>query len=322
MAVTLEQAKLNAVEDYDPAILDEFRRNSALLDALQFDQAVNPAGGGATLSYGYRRLKTTRGADFRAYNTEYKPAEATTETFNVTLSPLGGSFEVDRILANIGPAATNEVAFQMAELIKAASQRFQDAVINGDTAVDTNGFDGLDKALKDSSTELVGGKDWSAFADANAAMQVLDDLDDLLSLLDGPPTILMANRKVLAKIRAAARRANMYTQVPVSGLVGTNGHEVMREQYGNLTIIDPGVKAGSNEDIIPVVEGKSNLYVIRTALDGFHGVTTLNGNMVKSWLPDFSTAGAVKKGEVELGPLAVVLKKTRAAAVMRDIKVA
>ena len=47
-AITLAEAKNNAVEDYDPAVIDEFRKESAVMDALVFDQAVNPVGGGAT----------------------------------------------------------------------------------------------------------------------------------------------------------------------------------------------------------------------------------------------------------------------------------
>ena len=58
MAVTLAEAKNNVMQDYDPFVIDEFRKSSAILDSLIFDQAVNPAGGGATLEYGYRRLKT------------------------------------------------------------------------------------------------------------------------------------------------------------------------------------------------------------------------------------------------------------------------
>jgi hypothetical protein len=56
-------------------------------------------------------------------------------------------------------------------------------------------------------------------------------------------------------------------------------------------------------------------------LDAFHGVSTAGGQLVQTWLPDFSSAGAVKKGEVELGPVAVALKATKAAAVLRGIKV-
>lgn len=322
-AITLADAKLNTQEDYDPAIIDEFRKESAVLDALIFDTAVNPAGAGATLTYGYRRIKTQRGAAFRELNTEYTPAAVQTEKKSVELKPLGGSFEVDRVLAHLGPAASDEVAMQTAQLIKATNAKFCEAIINGDVAIETHGFDGLDKALKDSSTELntAGEKDWSKFTSADAALSVLDDIDELLDALDGPPTLLFANSRVLAKIRAAARRANMYTREPVSGLLGADGHEITREKVGNLTIVDPGAKAGSNDPIIPITGGKSSIYAVRIGLDGFHGVTTTSGSMLKTWLPDFSTAGAVKKGEVELGPVAVALKATKAAAVLRNVKV-
>lgn len=323
MAITLADAKLNTLEDYDPAIIDEFRKESAILDLLQFDTAVNPAGGGATLTYGYRRVKTQRGAAFREINTEYTPAEVQTEKKSVELKPLGGSFQVDRVIAHLGPAASDEVALQMGQLIKATNAKFCDAIINGDVAVDTNGFDGLDKALKDSTTELnvAGEKDWASFTSADAALSVLDDIDELLGALDGAPTVLFAHQRVLAKIRSAARRANMYTREPVSGLLGSDGHEITREKVGNLIIVDPGAKAGSNDPIIPVTSGKSSIYAVRIGMDGFHGVTTTDGNMIKTWLPDFSTAGAVKKGEVELGPVAVALKATKAAAVLRNVKI-
>ena len=102
MAVTLAESKLNAQEDYDPAVIDEFRKESAVLDSLIFDDAVSPTGGG-TLDYGYRRLLTQPTAATRAYNTEYTPQNVTTEKKSITLAVLGGSFEVDRVLAKLGP---------------------------------------------------------------------------------------------------------------------------------------------------------------------------------------------------------------------------
>jgi hypothetical protein len=41
---------------------------------------------------------------------------------------------------------------------------------------------------------------------------------------------------------------------------------------------------------------------------------------VKTWLPDFSTSGAVKKGEVEM-VAGCALKSTKAAGAFRNIKV-
>ena len=322
MAITLEQAKLNTQDDYDATVIDEFRKSSAILDNLIFDTAVNPAGGGATLTYSYRRLATQREAEFREFNTEYTPSSVTTTKHSVELKVLGGSFQVDRQLAHLGPATSDEIALQTSQLIKATTTKFSDAVINGDSAVDEHGFDGLSKALLGSATELNDQKDWSAYTSADAALGILDDLDELQGVLDGAPTLLFANQRALAKLRSAARRASMYTVNPIDGLVGANGHAIEREQIGNLILVDPGNKPGTNDPIIPVSEGLTSVYTVRVGLDGFHGVTTTSGEMMKTWLPDFTTSGAVKTGEVEMGPVAVALKATKAAGVLRKVKVA
>jgi len=67
--------------------------------------------------------------------------------------------------------------------------------------------------------------------------------------------------------------------------------------------------------------GLTDIYAVRFGLDAFHGVS-VPGNLINQWLPDFTTAGAVKKGEVEMGPVAVVLKASKAAGVLRNCKVA
>lgn len=321
MAITLEQAKLNTLNAYDPAIIDEFRSSSTLLDLLQFDQAVNPAGGGATMTYGYRRLKERPTAAFREINSEYTPSEATTEQHSVVLKALGGSFKIDRLLANLGPAASNEVALQTQQLVKATVAKFSDAVINGDSA--TGGaFDGLDKALKDSSTEIGTDSevDWTNFDSDRAEHKALDTIDEFLDVLDGAPTVILGNKVALARVRAAARRAGMYTRNPVEGLL-SNGRPVEREAYGSVVFMDPGIKPGSNDPIIPIQDGKTSLYAVRMGLDGFHGVATTGEHLLRTWMPDFTKAGAVQTGEVELGPVAVVLKSTRAAAALRNVKV-
>lgn len=413
MAVTLSESKNNAQEDYDPAVIDEFRKESAVLDSLVFDDAVNPSGGGATLTYGYRRLATEAVAAFRELNQEYSPQNVTTKPYSVDLAVLGGSFEIDRVIAKVGPAASAAVALNMSQKIKAARAKFTDAIINGDSGLDANGFDGLDKGLRNTSTEFNPDTvtDWSTFSTGNE-QTALDNLDEFLSLLDGTPTVLVGNDKSLARVRAAARRASMYTLDPVDGLVGQNGRPIERQTYGGLIMVDAGAAAGSNDKIIPVtsraakwtlsiaggttsnkvtltVDGHSvdvtltgsgvvtdnavktalkllpnidpdsvavssgaitfdgrlvamsaegdgtavptltadtpssvtDLYAYRVGLDGFHGVSTVGGQLVQAWMPDFSSAGAVKKGEVELGPVAVALKATKAAAVYRNIKV-
>jgi hypothetical protein len=324
MPVTLAQAKLNTQDHLIPAIIDEFRKQSAILDAMPFDQAVNPMGGGSTLTYGYHRLVTERSAAFRAINSEYTPAQAEKQRYTVDLAPLGGAYEIDRVLAQTARGA--EVAFQARQLIKSSVARFTDALFNGDTddsgSDNEDGFDGLDKALTGSDTEIGAADevDWSAI-DTSGFHAALDALDTFLSYLDGPPSLIVGNQLVIAKLRAIARRSNQYIDRPVEGLTDGAGAPVVRGYYGNSILVDAGAKAGSNDAIIPVVDGVSDLYAIRLGLDGFHGVTVSGQELVRQWAPDFSTAGAVKKGELEMGPVAAVLKATKAAAVLRNVRI-
>lgn len=324
MAVTLAEAKNNALEDYDPFVIDEFRKSSVILDSLIFDDAVNPAGGGATLDYSYRRQETQPTAEFRAINTEYSPSTTTTKKYSTTLAVLGGAFEIDRILANIGPKGSDEVTRNINDKVKAAITLFQDTVINGDTGVNDKAFDGLDKALTGSSTEMKPTSDTYDWTDLEGEKgnKAIDTLDEFLDLLDGTPTIVVGNKKALARVRAMVRRTSMYVREPIDGLVNANGRPISRESYGGILFADAGEKAGSSDPIIPIAaDGTTSLYAYRVGLDGFCGITTTDGTLVKTWLPDFTQPGAVHRGEVELGPVGVALKATKAAGVLRKIKV-
>jgi hypothetical protein len=328
--VTLAQAALNTQDDLDGAVIDEFRKQSATLDVMIFDQAVNPMGGGSTLTYGYHRHITERGADFREINTEYQRQAAAMQRFTVELRPLGGKFGIDRVLAQIARGA--EVSYQMRQVIKASVARFNDALINGDvddSSTDAeHGFDGLDKALTGSDTEIgadgglrQGLLDWSDLETEGKWHGVLDALDFWWSHMDGSPSVVWGNREALAKLRAVARRANQYVERPVENLTDGSGAPIVRGYWGNTLLLDAGEVAGSANQIIPVVDGVTDLYAARIAMDGFHAVAVAGQPLVQTWLPDFTTAGAVKDGEVEMGPLATTLKATKAASVLRNVRV-
>lgn len=324
MPVSLAQAAQNAVTDLDLNVIDEFRTNQ-IMDLITFDDVVNPIGGGGVLTYGYTRLATLATAAFRAINAEYTPQEVTTQRYNVDLKQLGGSFQVDRILTGIGPAATGSVALNLSQKIKSTQALFGDSVINGDSAVTANSFDGLSKALAGSTTEDYTAYDWSGTMDEAKSYVILETLDDLLSKLDGQPGAIIANKKAINRIKSAARRTSQYVEAP-------GPRDTTISSYGGVRLIDAGLKAGSANDVVPVrtsavtgppaqAAGSTDIYAVRFGLDGFHGVSTMGGQLVKTWLPDFSTAGAVKTGEVELGPVAVALKATKAAAVLRNVRV-
>lgn len=335
MAITLADAAVNTQDDVDFTVIDEFRRQSVLLDRLAFDDCVNPAGGGATLTYGYTRLTQVPSSAFRAINSEYTESQAKRTRQTVDLKPLGGKFPIDRVLANLGPAATNEVAFQLGQQVKSTIAKFQDEVINGDEAVDANGFDGLDKALTGTATELgtgtsvASGLDWTSFASNSDLWAAIEWLDNLVGQITGGADMLMGNTKSMAKIKMIAGQAGYYSR-------DKNDFGQFVERYGNVILQDLGynVSSGANPvetSVVPIetrqLDGSTNttgltdIYAVRFGLDAFHAVSVSGSRLVKTWLPDFSTSGAVKDGEAEMGPTATVLKNTRGAAVLRNVKV-
>lgn len=317
MAVTLAQAKLNVQDDLQMGVIDEFAKSSFLFNNLTFDDCVSPTGGGATLTYGYTRLITQPTAAFRAINAEYTAQEVTRQRYTTDLKVFGGSFNVDRIIASMG-GIVNEVTLQIQQKTKAAAALFNDTVINGDSAVDAESFDGLEKALVGSSTEFIPTAaidlSTSEKVDANYKM-FLDALDEFLMGLDGTPSFIGGNLKLIAKIRAAARRAGMYQTTK-----NDFGQQV--ESYAGVPLVNFGTKPGTNDPVVKVdgTTGETSLYVARFGLDGFHALSMSGQPPVRSWLPNFSTAGAVKTGEVEM-VAAVALKATKAAGVMRKIMV-
>ena len=314
MAVTLAQAKLNVTDDLQAGIIDEFAKSSFILNNIPFHDCVSPVGGGGTLTYGYTRLITQPTAAFRAINSEYTPHEVQKQRYVTDLKVFGGAYEVDRVIADMGGIA-DEVALQSAQKVKAASALFSDTIINGNSSTDANVFDGLDVAVTGTDTEFNPGTaidlSTSDKVTENANLFV-DSLDEWLGELDGVH-VLMCNAKMAAKFRAIARRMGMY-QTDMDNF----GRKI--EYYGNIPFVDLGAKPGSNDPIVGIDGGVTSLYAVRFGLDGFHAISMAGQAPVKIWLPDFSTAGAVKKGEVEM-IAGCALKSTKAAGVFRNIKV-
>jgi hypothetical protein len=318
MAITLAEASKNVQDDLQMGVIDEFRKSNWILDHLTFDDAVSPTGGGATMTYAYTRLKTQPTAQFREVNTEYTPSEVTKERHSVDLKIFGGSYEIDRVIANMG-GIVSEVELQQSQKIKAAQALFNDTFINGDVGADAKAFDGLDKALAGSSTEYNTGStiiDLSTSAAIDANYKVfLDMFDEFLSGLDGTPSFIGGNSKLIAKLRACARRASMYQ-------VTKNDWGQQVESYGVIPFVDLGAKPGTNDDVVSTnaTSGVTSLYAARLGIDGLHGVSMAGVAPIQTWLPDFKTSGAVKTGEVEM-LAAIALKASKAAAVFRNLKV-
>ncbi len=311
----------------DQQVIDEFRRDSLLLDMLTFDDSVSPGTGGSTLTYGYVRLKSPSTVAVRKINTEYTPGEAKREEATAKVIILGGSFEIDRVIAQTS-GAIDEIDFQIKEKTKAGSNYFHNLVINGTSAASGTGFitgtfDGLKKLLSGSETEFTSESDisTSALLDENYNA-FLDELDAFISALAAKPDILLMNNKMLTKVRAAARRAGFYER-------NTDGFGRMVEKYNGIPMMDCGEYYNGTKTV-EVVEtttpsasayGESAIYAVKLGLNAFHGISVDGKKMLRTYLPDLNAPGAVKKGEVEL-LAGAVLKNSKMAGVLKGIKIA
>ena len=307
MPITLQEAKVGMADKVDQQVIDKFRRSSLLLDTLTFDNAISPGTGGSTLTYGYIQLKSPSTAAVRTINTEYTPNEAKREEKTAKAVIMGGSFEIDRVLADTD-GAVNEIEFQIDEKVKATANEFHNAAINGES--------GLKKALAGTENEFTSQVDisTSALLDENYS-ELLDELDALISAVDGKPSMLLMNGAMLTKVRSAARRAGYYTRAE-----DAFGRTV--EAYNEIPLVNVGgyYDGSKTVDIIPTEGGKTAIYAVVAGLNAFHGISPMGDKIIKTYYPNLNSAEAVKLGAVEL-VAGVVLKNTLKAAVLKDITV-
>ena len=320
--ITLAEAKVGMVDPIEQSVVDEFRRSSRLLDLLPFDDAVSPATGGSTLTYGYTILLTPSTASGRAINKEYTNNEAKRDLKTVNLKIFGGSFKIDRVIAGTS-GSINEVNFQLNQKIIGAKNLFHYLVINGDSTVqDSAGdkleFDGLKNLLGDSASTVVTSAvdiSTSAYVDSNY-QAFLDEVDAWLATLDQKPDALLMNGKMLTKLKGIARRAGYYSRTEDAFGRGV-------DNYDNIELInlEKYYNGSATVDCVPIdPDGKTDIYAVVFGQDAFHGVSVNGGKIIETHLPDFTTAGAVKEGDVEF-VAAVALKNTLKAGRLKGVKV-
>lgn len=325
MAILLKDMKEGMADKVKAGVVETFLQESDILQVLPFDDAVSPMGG-STLTYGYVQEKVPGVASFRALNTEYKAQEAKVVKKTVDLKVLGGAFKIDRVIKNAA-GVYNNMEFQIKEKVKAAVQTFHDGMINGDSAKVTDSFDGLDKFLLGSTTEFnaTGSIDLSTREklEKNAA-EFYERLKKLMNTTHADA--ILVNEDMALKIESVA--AYLGYKTPSEEAFGRSYIKI-----GTVRIMDLGNKVAVSDDgqekvtespIIGIdsAKGTTDIYAVHFSVeDGFCGVTLTGDNAVNQYLPDFSQPGAVKTGEVEM-VAAVALKKTKAAGVLRNIKIA
>lgn len=310
MAMTLTQMKVGMADKVAQQIVDIFVRESEILELLPFDNCVAASGVGSTLTYGYVRKLLPSTANFRAIGAEYTASEATVEKATCDLKVFGGSFEMDRVL-KAAEGQFNNMEFQFAEKIAAAVSLFHYTLINGDGTA--NSFEGLSKLLEGAATEYEDAIDISTAANvATNAGAFYEELQMLIA--DTKADAILVSKTMKAKINSVARALGYQTATE-----DAFGRKVT--SIDGVRIIDLGYHytvSGGTVTANPIVPD-TEVYAVRFDVnDGLCGVTLTGDNGIQVYTPDFSTPGAVHKGEVEM-VANIALKNITAAGVMRNI---
>lgn len=328
MAMTLNDMKAGMTDKVAQQVVDIFLRKSEILQMLPFDNCVSPSGG-STLTYSYMQKKLPSVAAFRALNTEYTASEATLEKKSADLKVFGGKFSMDRVLKQ-AEGQFNNMAYQIEEKIAAAISLFHYTMINGNATTDTKEFDGLDKMLAGTSTEFNG----SAVIDISTMSNLKTNADQLYEALQlliksTDADALLMNTSMIGKIQTMARILGYKTDSEeafgkkVVAMDGVRFMDLGKHYTVSSSTVTGNdcVKSGISRTISTAQTGLTDIYAVKFDVnDGFHAASLTGNRAIRQYLPDFSTPGAVKDGEVEM-VAATVLKNTAHAGVLRNIKI-
>lgn len=332
MAITLADVASNVEDDFDYAVIEEIRQGSEyLLNALTFDDVVVPGTNSGTLTTGYQRMKSMRSATTRQVNTEYPAFEALRQKVTVDLVPVGARYNMDRVIARIG--IVNEVNFQQSQAVKATIAKFGELFINGSAGRSFDDaapeFEGLDSIVTGTVTDFDNaGNPWDfdTITSKDQALAATRQLRAWIRRFVRKPDVIFANEDGIAWLDQLNDYIGYYgTQTSPFGIdVPT---------FAGIPYVDLGLKPGAydqadldngtvtqtgSDAIIPTVGGVTSLYGVCYGMDGVHGYSTPGPEgLFFQALPEFGSAGAVKPGEVELGPVAIAVKQTRAAGAFR-----
>ncbi len=250
MAVTLLEARNLAQTELQRGVIETFIIESSFMEMVPFMGIEGNA-------YAYNEEATLPGVEFRAVNAGYSESTGTVNPKTEALTILGGDADVDEFIQLTMGNINDQRATQTRMKVKAAAYKFQDSFINGDVAVDANGFEGLKKRIVGSQVIDAGTNGLGPVAGGHDFFDRLDELVDLV----GGANLLVMNRQVRGKVRSAARRTGSWDMVR-----DDFGRPI--EFYNGIPIIDAGKRA-DGAPVIPQTETQgtstaaSSVYAVR-----------------------------------------------------------
>ncbi len=222
MALTLTEGAKLSNDVLLEGVIETVVSESPVLQRLPFIEIV---GNGLT----YNRENAAATAAFFTVGSTWTESTPTFTQVTAALKILGGDADVDNYLSRTRNNVQDLEAAVVALKAKAVQQKFDDTFINGDTSLDANAFDGVDKLTVAGQTTSMG---------VNGATLTLAKVDELIDLVKvGKPHLLLMSRRTRRSLNLLARAAG-------SGLVESD-----RDEFGRMVQFYDGVPIGVNDFI-------------------------------------------------------------------------
>lgn len=190
MALTLLEASKAVQDPLRSGVIEEFARQSDLLNAMTFMDIPGAA-------YAYNRQKKLPGISFRGVNEGYTESTGIINPQVETLKIVGGDLDVDKfIMATMPERRSIEEAMQLTAIVQTAERAF----IKGDS--ESSGGrdpDGMQKRL--TGSQLI-----TNAADGGALS--LNKLDELYDAVKNPTAWIM-NKAVRRRLTQASRNSSI-----------------------------------------------------------------------------------------------------------------
>jgi HK97 family phage major capsid protein len=227
MALTLAQASLLTNSMLIRGVIETVVSESAVLNYLPFMEVV-----GSSLAFPQETALPT--VAFNSVGGTWAESSPTFNQTTETLKILGGDADVDNYLERSFTQENDIQAVVLHEKAKAVAYQFNASFFSGDTGVDANSFDGIDKRIGAAAAAQ------TITAGANGAALNLSLMDQLIDAVKpGRPDVLFMSRRSRRNLNQLRRSAGnilqsaldefgrmvlWYDGIPDTKAVGTSGN--------------------------------------------------------------------------------------------------
>lgn len=244
MAVTLADVLKTARDAKQKALVWSLVYESPLMEKFPF--ATHRA-----LQVSAIRVNTVEDAAFRPVGGSYTESTISPEVVTEGISPMGGAFEIDRLMLEVAEDPATSRAIQLENKFRSIKYKFHDQLVNGDRAVDEMGFDGLKKrvdVLPASQKILAATGGLDVKASTSNQHTFLDKVHELVyAVADHKPDFIITGKDGYLVLSSVARRAALL--------------DVTRDQYDRVVVkfmgvpvVDVGTKGDQSTQIITKTE--------------------------------------------------------------------